>query len=433
MTAKNYNGFDTLCLHGGHDVDKDTLSRAVPIYQTTSYLFKSSEHAADLFALKEFGNIYTRLMNPTTDVLEKRVALLEGGVAALAASSGMAAITLAVTNIAGQGDEIVASSSLYGGTHTLFHYTLPKLGINVKFADLDDLSTFENNITDKTKAVYIETIGNPKVNVADIESVADIAHNAGVPLIVDNTMASPYLTRPIDFGADIVVHSLTKFLGGHGSSIGGIIVDSGNFKWDNGKFPSFTEPDASYHGLKFYEAFGNVPGVGNIAYIVKARVQGLRDIGPCISPFNSFLIIQGIETLGLRVQRHSDNALKVAEFLEKHPKVIWVTYPGLSSSPYNELAKKYMPKGCGAIIGFGVKGGYKAGTKVIENVKLFSHLANICDARSLIIHPASTTHQQLSEEEQISAGATPDFIRLSIGIENVEDIINDLDNALKNI
>jgi O-acetylhomoserine (thiol)-lyase len=430
MSADKYTGFDTIALHGGHDVDSSTNSRAVPIYQTTSYTFNSSEHAANLFGLKEFGNIYTRIMNPTTDVLEKRVAALEGGVGALAVSSGQSAELIAITTAVNAGEEIVSSSSLYGGTYTFFKNTLPKLGINTKFADLGDLSTFKKAITKKTRAIYAETIGNPKLDVADIEALAEIAHDGGIPLIIDNTVASPYLCNPIKHGADIVIHSLTKFIGGHGNSIGGIIVDSGNFNWSNGNFPSFTQADASYHGLKFYETFGNFPGAGNIAYIIKARVEGLRDLGACISPFNSFLILQGIETLSLRMKQHSSNALKVAEFLKNHPKVAWVNYPGLKSDKNYELSKKYLPKGQSAIVGFGVKGGYEAGKKLIEDVSLFSHLANIGDAKSLIIHPSSTTHQQLSEEEQIKAGVTPDFIRLSVGIEEIDDIIKDLDDAL---
>ncbi len=430
MTAENFKGFDTICLHGGHIIDSDTKSRSVPIYQTTAYEFNSALHAANLFELKEFGNIYTRLMNPTTDVLEKRVAMLEGGTGALATASGMSAELIAITNIVNAGEEILASSSLYGGTHNLFKHTLPKLGINVNFGDIDDLENFKSKITSKTKAVYAETLGNPKLDVADIEEIAKIAHNAGIPLIVDNTMTTPYLEKPFDYGADIAVHSLTKFIGGHGNSLGGIIVDSGKFNWGNGNFPSLTEPDPSYHGLKYWETFGNVPEMGNIAYIIKARVQGLRDIGAAISPLNSFLILQGLETLSLRMQRHSENGLKVAKFLEEHPKVTVVNYPGLKSSPYYKLAAKYLTRGAGGMVGFCVKGGLESGIKMVENVNLFAHVINLGDTRSLITHPASTTHQQLSPEEQAAAGVTPDFLRLSVGIEKAEDIIQDLDNVL---
>lgn len=418
-------GFDTLALHAGQKADETTGSRAVPIYQTTSYVFKDTEHAANLFGLKEFGNIYTRIMNPTWDVLEQRIAALEGGVAALATASGQAAITLAVLNIALAGDEIVSSSTLYGGTYTLFNYTLRKLGINTTFVDASDPESFKRAITPKTKALYAETMGNPQIDVLDIEAVAKIAHEAGIPLIIDSTFATPYLCRPIDWGADIVIHSMTKFLGGHGTSIGGIIVDSGKFDWTNGNFPEFTEPDPSYHGMVFSEAFGN------LAYILKARVQLLRDMGPALSPFNAFLILQGIETLSLRMQRHCDNALKVAQFLESHPAVSWVNYPGLPSHPTHNLAQKYLKNGYGSIFGFGIKGGREAGIKFINSVKLLSHLANVGDAKSLVIHPASTTHQQLTEEEQLASGVTPDFIRLSIGIEDVSDIIADMDQALQ--
>ncbi|MFC1570788.1 homocysteine synthase [Candidatus Omnitrophota bacterium] len=418
---------ETLALHGGQEPDPTTGSRAVPIYQTTSYVFKSAEHAANLFGLKEFGNIYTRLMNPTTDVFEKRIAALNGGVGALATASGQAAITLSILNIAQAGDEIVSADNLYGGTYTLFQYTLRKLGIEVKFVPSEDLEGFKKAITPKTKAIYAESIGNPKNNVTDIEALAKIAHDNGIPLILDNTVA-PYLLKPIDYGADIVVYSATKFIGGHGTSIGGVIVDSGNFDWTNGKFPLIAEPDPSYHGINFVEA---LKPLGNIAYIIKARVTLLRDLGPAVSPFNSFLFLQGLETLHLRMVRHSENALKVAEFLEKHPKVSWVNYPGLASSPEKKKADKYLPKGAGAIIGFGVKGGAEAGKKFIDALELVSHLANIGDAKTLAIHPASTTHQQLNPEEQVSAGVTPDFVRLSIGIENVDDIISDIDQALK--
>lgn len=422
--TKKYK-FDTLALHAGHTPDTDTGSRAVPIYQTTSYVFKDAAQAANLFALKEFGNIYTRLMNPTTDVLEQRVAALEGGVGALAVSSGMAAISLAIMNIAQKNDEIVASTDLYGGTVTLFQHTLRKLGIRVRMVDPSTPSNFEEYINDRTKAIYIETLGNPKLQVLDIEEIAKIAHKHGLPLLVDNTSATPYLCRPIEFEADIVIHSLTKYLGGHGTSIGGIIVDSGKFDWaQNAKFPELTEPDPSYHGIKYVETFGH------LAYIIKARVQLLRDLGAAISPFNSFLILQGIETLSLRMQRHSSNALAVAKFLKNHPMVNWVNYPGLEDNPAYHLTQKYMSRGASGLIGFGIKGGYEAGIKFIESVKLLSHLANIGDAKSLVIHPASTTHQQLTKEERAMAGVTDDFIRLSIGLEDIDDILKDIDNAL---
>jgi len=421
--SKKY-GFSTLAIHEGWEPDPTTGAVAIPIYQTSSFAFKSTEHAADLFALKEEGYIYTRMMNPTVDVFEKRIAALEGGVGALAVSSGQAAITLAVTNIAGVGDEIVSSTNLYGGTYNLFATTLKKFGINFKFVDPSNPENFKSQITDKTKALYIETIGNPKIDVADIEKIAEIAHTAGIPLIVDNTFATPYLARPIEFGADIVVHSATKFIGGHGTSIGGVIVDSGKFNWDNGKFPELTEPDPSYHGIRY------VKDVGEAAYIVKARVQLLRDLGTALSPFNAFLFAQGLETLSLRMGRHSQNALKVAEFLASHPYVSWVNYPGLKSSPYYALAQKYLPRGQGGVLTFGIKGGLKAGIKFIESLKLFTHLANIGDAKSLVIHPASTTHQQLSKEEQLASGVTEDMIRLSVGLEDIEDILEDLDNAL---
>jgi len=417
-------GFDTIALHGGQKPDPTTGARAVPIYQTTSFVFKDTTHAANLFALKEFGNIYSRIMNPTWDVLEQRVAALEGGVAALVAASGQAAETLAILNIAGCGDQIVSSASLYGGTYNLFHYTLPKMGIETAFVEPRDPENFKRAITSKTRLIYAETLGNPKNDMLDIEAVAKIAHEAGVPLMIDNTVATPYLCRPIEWGADIVVHSMTKFLGGHGNSIGGIIVDSGKFNWANGTFPELVEPDPSYHHLKFVEAFGP------LAYIIKVRVQLLRDIGPALSPFNAFLILQGVETLSLRVQRHCDNAQKVAEFLEAHPAVNWVNYPGLVSHPTHALARKYMQHGYGAILGFGIEGGLEAGIKFINSVTLLSHLANLGDAKSLVIHPASTTHQQLSPQEQEATGVTEDFIRLSVGLENVEDIIADIDQAL---
>lgn len=430
--SMKYN-FDTIALHGGYEPDKTTNSVIPPIYQTASYVFNDSKHAADLFALKEFGNIYTRLMNPTNDVVEKRVALLEGGVGGLLTASGMAAISLAVLTIAGAGDEIVASVDLYGGTYTLFEYTLKNLGIKTTFVDPSDPDNFKKAITNKTKLIYSETLGNPKLNVLDIEKVAAIAHKNGLPFIIDNTVATPYLVRPIEYGADIVVHSMTKYIGGHGTSIGGIIIDSGKFNWNNGKFPVIAEPNPSYHNMNFWETFGNVPDIGNIAYIIRARVNLLRDIGSSASPFNAFLFLIGLETLSLRMERHSSNALKVAQFLENHPKTNWVNYPGLSSHPSANLVQKYLPKGASGLMGFGVKGGSEAGKKFIENLKLISHLANIGDARSLAIHPASTTHQQLSEEEQIASGVTPDFIRLSIGLEDVNDIIADIDQALKKV
>jgi len=417
---------ETLALHGGQEADPATGSRAVPIYQTTSYQFKSTEHAAALFGLTEFGNIYTRLMNPTTDVLEKRLALLDGGAGALAVASGQSAITLALLNIARAGDEIVSADNLYGGTYNLFHHTFPRLGIKVKFAKSNDLDAIGKAITDRTKAVYAESIGNPKLDVADLEGIASVAHGKGIPFVLDNTV-SPYLLRPMDFGVDIVVYSATKFIGGHGTSLGGLIVDSGKFDWTNGKFPLISGPDPSYHGLDFVEA---LKPLGNIAYIIKARVVLLRDLGPAMSPFNSFLFLQGLETLHLRMPRHSENGLAVARYLEKHPKVSWVNYPGLDSSPEKERVKKYLPKGAGAIIGFGIKGGVEAGKKFIDSLELISHLANIGDAKTLAIHPASTTHQQLSAEEQLATGVTPDFIRLSIGIEHIDDILGDIGQAL---
>ena len=417
---------ETLALHGGQEPDPTTGSRAVPIYQTTSYQFKNTEHAANLFGLKEFGNIYTRLMNPTTDVFEKRMALLDGGVGALAVSSGQSAITLALLNIAKAGDEIISADNLYGGTYTLFHYTFPRLGITVKFIKSNDLAALQKAITPKTKAIYAESIGNPKLDVADLEGISNIAHKNGLPFVLDNTV-SPYLLRPIDFGVDIVVYSATKFIGGHGTSLGGVIVDSGKFDWTNGKFPLIAEPDPSYHGINFVEA---LKPLGNIAYIIKARVTLLRDLGPAVSPFNSFLFLQGLETLHLRMPRHSENALVVAKHLEKHPKVAWVNYPGLDSSPEKARVKKYLAKGAGAIIGFGIKGGLEAGKKFIDALELISHLANVGDAKSLAIHPATTTHQQLSSQEQLATGVTPDFIRLSIGIEHIDDIVADIEQAL---
>jgi len=418
---------ETLALHGGQEPDPTTGSRAVPIYQTTSYQFKDTEHAANLFGLKEFGNIYTRLMNPTTDVLEKRVALLDGGVGALATASGQAAITLALLNIAQAGDEIVSADNLYGGTYNLFHYTFARLGINVKFVKSNDLKAFKEAITKKTKAIYAESIGNPKLDVTDLEGISKLAHANGIPFVLDNTV-SPYILRPIDFGADIVVYSATKFIGGHGTSLGGLIVDSGKFDWTNGKFPLISEPDPSYHGINFVEA---LKPLGNIAYIIKARVALLRDLGPALSPFNAFLLLQGLETLHLRMPRHCENALAVAKYLSKHKKVSWVNYPGLENSPEKEKTKKYLNKGAGAIIGFGVKGGLAAGKKFIESLELISHLANVGDAKSLAIHPATTTHQQLTEKEQLATGVTPDFIRLSIGIEHIDDIVADIEQALQ--
>ncbi|ALP36330.1 homocysteine synthase [Paenibacillus sp. 28ISP30-2] len=425
MSEDRKLSFETLAVHAGQQIDPTTFARAVPLYQTTSYGFRDAEHAADLFSLKEFGNIYTRLMNPTTDVFEQRIAALEGGAGALATASGAAAISFSILNIAGAGDEIVSASSLYGGTYNLFSTTLPKLGIKVHFVDSDDPENFRKAITDKTKALFAETIGNPQGNVLDVEAVAAIAHEYGIPLIVDNTFPSPYLLRPIEYGADIVVHSATKFIGGHGTSIGGVIVDSGKFDWKaSGRFPGLTEPDPSYHGVVYTEA------VGPIAYIIKARVQLLRDLGAAISPFNSWLLLQGLETLHLRLERHSQNALKVAQYLEGHKDVEWVSYTGLPSHPSYELAQKYLPKGQGAILTFGIKGGSQAGSKLIENVKLFSHLANVGDSKSLIIHPASTTHQQLNAEEQVAAGVKPELLRLSVGTEAIDDILYDLEQAI---
>lgn len=417
---------ETLAVHGGQEPDPTTGSRAVPIYQTTSYQFKSTEHAANLFALKEFGNIYTRIMNPTTDVLEKRMAALDGGVGALAVSSGQSATTLAILNIARAGDEIVSCDNLYGGTHNLFKYTLPRLGITVKFVKSNDLEALKNAINPRTKAVYAESIGNPKLDVADLTGIAALAHENGIPFILDNTV-SPHLMRPMDFGVDILVYSATKFIGGHGTSIGGLIVDSGRFDWTGGKFPLISDPDPSYHGLDFVEA---LKPMGNIAYIIKARVTLLRDLGTALSPFNAFLFLQGLETLHLRMARHSENALAVAKYLAGHPRVTWVNYPGLESSPEQDRVKKYLPRGAGAILGFGIAGGMEAGRRFIESLQLFSHLANVGDAKSLAIHPPTTTHQQLSAEDQLATGVTPDFIRLSIGIEHIDDIIADLEQAL---
>jgi O-acetylhomoserine (thiol)-lyase len=423
---------ETIALHGGQKADPTTGARAVPIYQTTSYVFKDSGHAARLFALQEFGNIYTRIMNPTTDVLEQRVAQLEGGSGAVAVASGQAAETLALLNIARAGDEVVSSASLYGGTYNLFSHTFPRMGIAVKFVDPKDPANFRKALTKKTRALFAETVGNPKLDTLDFAAVSGIARDAGIPLVVDNTMPSPFLVRPFDHGADIVIHSATKFIGGHGTSIGGIVVDSGKFDWGNGNFPEYTSPDPSYHGLNFWEVFGNFPGLGNVAFIIRLRVTLLRDLGPAMSPFNAFQFLQGLETLPLRMERHSANALAVAQFLEKHPNVTWVSYPGLSSHPAHALAKKYHHRGLyGAILGFGIRGGMEAGKKFIDSLSLFSHLANIGDAKSLVIHPASTTHQQLTPEERTATGVTDDFVRLSVGIEHVDDILADLDQALR--
>ncbi len=427
MSKENWK-FDTLQVHAGQVPDPSTGSRAVPIYQTTSYVFNGTEHAANLFGLKEFGNIYTRIMNPTTDVLEQRIAVLEGGVGALAVASGSAAITYAILNIAGTGDEIAAASTLYGGTYNLFAITLPKLGIKTHFVNPDEPENFHRAINDKTKAIYIESIGNPGINLIDIEAVAKIAHKNGLPLIIDNTFATPYLLKPIEYGADIVVHSATKFIGGHGTSIGGLIIDAGKFDWTaSGRFPGFTEPDPSYSGLIYSQAFGP------LAYILKARVQLLRDTGAALSPQNAFLFLQGLETLSLRVRQHVSNARQVVDFLKGHPAVSWVNYPELADNRYHELSKKYFPKGPGSIFTFGIKGGVEAGKQFIDQLELFSLLANVADAKSLVIHPASTTHAQLTEQDQLAAGVTPDLVRLSIGIEDVDDIIADLEQALAKI
>lgn len=423
MTDTQYT-VETLAVHGGQEPDGATLSRAVPIYQTTSYVFRDNGHAANLFALKEFGNIYTRIMNPTSDVFEKRMALLDDGVGALAVSSGQSAITLALLNLARAGDEIVSATSLYGGTYNLFRYTFARFGITVRFVDPGDPENFRRAIGPKTRALYLESIGNPKLDVPDFEAIGGIAHDSGIPLVVDNTV-SPVLFRPFEHGADIAVYSATKFIGGHGTSIGGVVVDSGKFDWTSERFPEFTAPDPSYNGLVYTEAFDK------LAYIVKLRVQLLRDLGTSLSPFNSFLFLQGLETLPLRMARHSSNALAVAQHLESHPKVSWVSYPGLAAHPSHDLAARYLPRGQGAVVGFGVKGGREAGVRFIENVRLLSHLANIGDAKSLVIHPASTTHQQLSPEERLAAGVTDDFVRLSVGIEDATDIIADIDRGLE--
>ncbi len=425
MTQENNYRIETLALHAGQEADSDTLSRAVPIYQTSSYVFKDTEHAANLFALKEFGNIYTRLMNPTTDVLEKRLAAMEGGVGGLCFSSGMAAITASILNICKSGQHVVSSSSLYGGTYTLFSQTFPKLGIDVTFVDPSEPENFAKAIKDNTRLLYIESIGNPKNDIIEYEEIAKIAHDNGMPVICDNTVTSPVLFRPIEHGVDIVVHSCTKIIGGHGNSIGGAIVDSGKFDWTNGRYPEMTEPDPSYHGVKYVEA------VGELAYIIKARTQFLRDMGGCMSPFNAFLFLLGLETIHLRVPRHCENALALAEHLEGHEAVEWVNYPGLKSHKYYAQGQKYMPTGQGAILGFGIKGGKEAGAKFINSVKLASHLANVLDSKTLVIHPATTTHQQLSDEEQLSTGVTPEYVRVSVGTENIDDIIADFDQALK--
>jgi O-acetylhomoserine (thiol)-lyase len=418
-------GFATKAVHAGHTPDPTTHSRAVPLYQTSSFTFDSTEHAADLFGLRQFGNIYTRIMNPTTEVLEKRVAALEGGVGALAVASGQAAETLTILTLAQAGDEIVASAELYGGTVSLFSHTLKKLGITVRFVAPHDMDAWESAVTEQTKAFFVETIGNPKLDIIDLASIAAIGNRHGIPLVVDNTVTTPYLIRPFDHGAAIVIHSATKFIGGHGTSIGGIIVDSGRFDWAaSGRFPAFVQPDPAYHGLKFVDTFGN------LAFILRARVLGLRDMGAAMSPFNAWMFLQGLETLHLRMQRHSENGLAVARYLNTHDCVSWVRYPGLESSPTFHMVEHYLPEGQGALVGFGIKGGQASAVKFIESLQLFSHLANIGDAKSLVIHPASTTHEQLSESEQQSAGVTPDFIRLSVGIEAIQDIIDDLDNAL---
>jgi len=423
MSQPQYH-LETLAVHAGQRVDSDTLSRAVPIYQTTSYVFKDTDHAASLFALKQFGNIYTRLMNPTNDVLEKRMAALEGGVGGLALSSGQSAIYVSIFNICGAGGHVVSSNSLYGGTVTLFSQTFPKLGIEVSFVDPRNPENFARAIKPNTRLIYIETIGNPKNDILQYDRIADIAHDHGMPVICDNTVTTPILFRPFEYGIDIVVHSCTKFIGGHGTSIGGVIVDSGRFDWTNGRYPELTEPDPSYHGVRYVESFGNM------AYIIKARTQFLRDMGSCMSPFNAFLFLQGIETLHLRMPRHCQNALAVAKWLQQQPQINWVNYPGLESHPDYELAKKYLPAGQGAIVGFGIKGGKPAGIKFINSVRLASHLANIGDSKTLVIHPASTTHQQLSQAEQLAAGVTPDYIRVSVGTEHIDDIIADMEQAL---
>jgi len=426
--------FETLQIHAGQVPDPTTHARAVPIYQTTSYVFDDADHGARLFGLQEFGNIYTRIMNPTTDVFEKRIAALEGGVAALATASGQAAQFLAITTIAQAGDNIVSTSFLYGGTYNQFKISLPRLGIQVKFVEGDKAEDFRQAIDEHTKALYVETIGNPQFNIPDFVALAQVAHENGIPLIVDNTFGTAgYLSRPIDYGADIVVESATKWIGGHGTSIGGVIVDSGKFNWGNGKFPLFTEPSPGYHGLNFQEVFGPEGPFGNIAFIIRARVEGLRDFGPALSPFNAFLLLQGLETLSLRVDRHVENALALAQWLEAHPQVTWVSYPGLPSHPYHERAKQYLQHGFGGVLAFGIQGGLAEGRKFIDSVKLASHLANVGDAKTLVIHPASTTHLQLSETEQRSAGVTPELVRVSVGLEHIDDIKADFDQAFQQI
>ncbi|MDP2871188.1 MAG: O-acetylhomoserine aminocarboxypropyltransferase/cysteine synthase [Bacillota bacterium] len=425
MAQSKGQGFSTRAVHAGQVADPATGARAVPIYQTTSYVFRDTEHAANLFALKEAGNIYSRIMNPTCDVFEKRVADLEGGAGALATASGHAAEFMAIATLAKAGDEIVTSSSLYGGTYNMFTHTLPRFGIAVRFVDGSDPDNFRRAVTARTRALYIETIGNPRIDVPDLAAVAAVAEDAGVPLIVDNTFATPYLCRPFEHGAHLVIHSATKFIGGHGNSIGGVIVDSGKFDWTNGKFPELTEPDESYHGIRYTEAFGP------LAFIVKARVHVLRDVGACLSPFNAFLFLQGLETLPLRMARHSDNTLGVAQFLQGHECVSWVRYPGLPADPCHVLASRYLPQGAGAVLAFGIKGGLEAGRRFISHLKLFSLLANVGDAKSLVIHPASTTHQQLSPEQQLASGVSEDLVRLSVGLEDPEDLLDDLDQALR--
>jgi O-acetylhomoserine (thiol)-lyase len=433
MSDSTRPGFDTRAVHAGASADPTTGSRAVPIYQTVAYNFRDTDHAADLFGLREFGNIYSRIMNPTNDVLEQRLAALHGGTAAVSVASGHAAESLALLNLAGAGDSIVSSTSLYGGTWNIFLHTFKRLGITVRFVEPADVQGFVDATDATTKAWFVETIGNPRLDVPNLRALADAGCELGVPLVVDNTFATPYLCRPIEHGAAIVVESLTKWIGGHGTSLGGLVVDGGSFDWGSGRFPQFTEPDASYHGLKFWEKFGDFPGLGNVAFALRLRVELLRDFGPALSPFNAQQILLGVETLALRVQRHSDNALAVAEYLQSHPKVAWVTYPGLRSHPTKANADTFLSNGYGGVIVFGVKGGLDAGRTLIESVKLFSHLANVGDAKSLIIHPASTTHSQLSDDELVRAGIGPDFVRLSIGIESVDDIIADLDQALREV
>lgn len=431
--GQNYH-FETLQIHAGQDPAPGTNARAVPIYQTTSYVFDNAEHGARLFALQEFGNIYTRIMNPTTDVFERRMAALEGGIAAVATSSGQAAQFLAISTIAQAGENIVSTSFVYGGTYNQFKVSLPRLGIDVKFVEGDNPEDFRQAIDDRTKALYVETIGNPQFNIPDFAALSYIARSHGIPLIVDNTFGGGgYLCRPIEQGADIVVASATKWIGGHGTSIGGIIIDSGKFDWGTGKFPIFTEPSPGYHGLNFYETFGPHSPFGNIAFAIRARVEGLRDLGPCLSPFNAFMLLQGLETLSLRVQRHADNTLALANWLSQHPQVAWVNYPGLENHPYHERAKKYLRNGFGCVLNFGIKGGLQAGQEFINQVKLASHLANVGDAKTLVIHPASTTHQQLSETEQISSGVTPDLIRVSVGLEHIDDIKADFEQAFEKL